>query len=223
MAMGMLLSFTACGADKEHDNIRGTEEATEVQEETSSGLDEEGSGSADESLFSEDEDEKEPSEAESEERDESAKADETEDTVISESEDLHLDNGIFSIDMPKELEGTYIAEISEEGIYILDKTTIEKGKELGYDFPGYVFGIYAYDDPEDYIYEEHYDVLGHITSGDGRSYEVIMDYPTDLQYFPKFSDNYLATYDKSEEIAASLKCTGDYKFTKEGEKTGNKD
>ena len=39
------------------------------------------------------------------------------------SEELHLENSLFSIDIPEEFKGTYIGYVSDTEIYLADKVT----------------------------------------------------------------------------------------------------
>ena len=231
IGMAMLI-FSGCGkteADLPEENPAASEAVTESGEnrseepETEELKTEEPETQAAEPLFEEEPSEadeasaKTAEEATEEVSEEKQETEEKPETKWVSSEDLHLDNGIFSIDIPKELEGTYKAMISDEGIFIIDKVSEELMNA------GYVFGIYIYEDPEDYIYDEHYTLLGQIDSASGKTYDVVSTYPTDLQYAPAKKDTYEAMEAKEEEIEASVKCTDGGTFTPEGEDTGATD
>ena len=130
-----------------------------------------------------------------------------EEVVYKSTDDPHIDNGLFSIDIPEEFKGTYTGYYSDIEIYISDNLSSEL---MG--GGGFVFGIEAVADPENY-YDDHYVVLGQLESGEGDVYEVVITFPTDLQYAPAQADNYLALKDKAYDIAATIKSTdgGTYK------------
>ena len=130
-----------------------------------------------------------------------------EEVIFTSTEDLHIDNGLFSIDIPEEFKGTYTGYYNDVEIFLSDNVSTEL-----MDFGGFVFGIEAVADPDNY-YDDHYTVLGQLESGNGQTYEMVITYPTDLQYAPAKADNYLALQDKDQEIAATIKSTDGGKYT----------
>ena len=59
-----------------------------------------------------------------------------EEIIYTSTKDLHIDNGLFSIDIPEEFKGTYTGYYSSNEIYISDDISSEL-MEGG----GFVFGI----------------------------------------------------------------------------------
>ena len=130
-----------------------------------------------------------------------------EEVIYTSTDDLHIDNGLFSIDIPKEFKGTYTGYYSDIEIFISDNLSSEL-----MDGGGFVFGIEAVADPENY-YNDHYVTLGQLESGEGEQYEIVITFPTDLQYAPAQADNYLALKDKAYDIAATIKSTDGGTYT----------
>lgn len=113
-----------------------------------------------------------------------------------------LSNGLFSITMPKDTEGIYVAYGTDDGIEICDKEAREDG------YGGFVFSVQAYSEPEQYA--GGLDVkIGEMTDPDGKIYDVTITHPTDLQWDIEKSDKEPETYAKlagcEDEAVKSLK------------------
>ena len=113
------------------------------------------------------------------------------------------DNEIFDITMPEELDGTYVIESRRNGYIVYDM----EAKDAGYG--GHAFSVYAYKDPSDYAGGMD-KKLGEIRNGDDILYDVVAEYPSDVQYdYTKYTedmpDTYKALYDGAEDIIKTLK------------------
>ncbi len=113
-----------------------------------------------------------------------------------------LSNGLFSITMPKDTEGIYVAYGTDDSIEICDKEASESG------FGGFVFSIQGYADPEEY--SGGLDVKkGEMTDSKGTIYDITVVDPTDVQWDFEKSDKMPDTYAKlascEEDVIKSLK------------------
>lgn len=121
------------------------------------------------------------------------------------------DNEIFEITMPKELDGQYVIESRKNGFSIYDKESKEAG------FGGFVFSVFAYEKPSDYAGGMDKKV-GEIRKDDKTLYDVVVGYPSDVQYdYTKYEDKAPETYEKlydgAEEIIKTLKSVdGDFEW-----------
>ena len=121
------------------------------------------------------------------------------------------DNEIFDITMPKELDGTYVIESRRNGYIVYDR----EAKDAGYG--GYAFSVYAYEEPSDYAGGMD-KKLGEIRDGEDTLYDVVIEYPSDVQYdYTKYTedmpDTYKALYDGAEDIIKTLKpAKGEFVF-----------
>ncbi len=115
---------------------------------------------------------------------------------------LTVSNGLFSITLPKEDEGIFDAEVSDNRISIYDK----EAKDAG--FGGYAFDVAAYKEPSEYA--GGMDVkVGEFTAADGTLYDIALQYPSDVQYdYTKYTDgmpeSYKRLYEGAEDIAKTL-------------------
>ena len=106
--------------------------------------------------------------------------DNTETLFIRANKDLTKDttvkNKLFSITLPEELKGFYTVETQKDRISIFDKASKKAG------FGGFAFGIKAYKNPADHAVLPGSRKLGELTDKKGNLYDVVIKYPTDVQY-----------------------------------------
>lgn len=103
-------------------------------------------------------------------------------------------NKLFSVTLPKELNGTYQVKTEKDKICIYHKDSKKAG------FGGFIFGIKAYKNPADHAVLPGSKKLGELTDKKGNLYDIVLKYPTDVQY----------DYTKSTEAPKSYKAM--YKF-----------
>ncbi|MCR5788990.1 MAG: hypothetical protein K6G83_03800 [Lachnospiraceae bacterium] len=114
---------------------------------------------------------------------------------------LTVSNGLFSVTLPPEAAGLFVAETTDDGITIYEKEANEAG------YGGYAFGIAAYKEPSEYAGGMDMKV-GEFTDGDGTLYDIVVQYPSDIQYdYTKYEDvpqNYLLLTDSMEDVAKTV-------------------
>lgn len=103
-------------------------------------------------------------------------------------------NKLFSISLPSDFKGTYEIETTNDRISVYDKDA-KKAK-----FGGFAFGIKAYKNPADHANMPGGRKIGELMDNDGYIYDIVLKYPTDVQY----------DYTKSEEAPESYKKLYDY-------------
>ncbi len=112
-----------------------------------------------------------------------------------------LSNGMFTVTMPKDTEGTYIAFGSDNGITICDKDAHDSG------FGGFVFSIDAYGEPDDYAGGLGVK-KGEIHSGDTIA-DVIVTEASDVQWdyekYQEMPDGYAKIYGHMNDIVDTVK------------------
>ncbi len=120
---------------------------------------------------------------------------------LTPSEDGTVSNSLFSITMPADTAGTYLAFTSNENdISIYDKEASEGG------FGGFAFQVCATDTFENFGGMKT--KIGELTDADGKLYHVYISYPSDVQWDYTKSDGapatYHALYDNARDIAATM-------------------
>lgn len=219
MVLMMLLFVAACGSSADNTDNR---DDSRLSTETSSANTEESSEEKTEEKNNEESDEGQPEGLFSGEKTVEETDEKGSETGYEESTDLHLENRLFSIDMPESLKGKYTARVSDEAITVYEKLAYDKTKGDEYRL-GFVFWIGACSDPEEYIYDEHYDLFGTLESASGKGYDMIISYPTDVEWdetSKESSDAWHEIDNAAEEITSSVKSTDGGTYEVKGEDTG---
>ncbi|WP_156035987.1 hypothetical protein [Butyrivibrio sp. AE3004] len=111
-----------------------------------------------------------------------------------------ISNGFMSITMPAELEGKYIAFCKDGEINVYEKESYDAK------FGGFCFGIYVTTSFEDYGGMRT--KIGELTDKDGQVYNVLIEYPSDVQWDYEKNDEmpeaYRALYEGARDIVATL-------------------
>ncbi len=120
------------------------------------------------------------------------------------------ENEVFTLAMPKELEGEYIIEGRRNGYIVYDREANEAG------FGGHAFSVFAYEEPGDYAGGMDMKV-GEIVKDGEVLYDIVVEYPSDVQYdYTKYEDkapeSYDALYNGAEDIIKTLKPIGEGEF-----------
>lgn len=117
------------------------------------------------------------------------------------SSGIKISNPMFSLTLPKEMKGKYVAKKDKDKILIYDKTSKDEG------FGGYAFGIIAFKNPKDHAMMPGGKKIGELTDKKGSVYDIVLDYPTDVQYNyqTKKSETYDFLYDFGEQANETLK------------------
>lgn len=100
-----------------------------------------------------------------------------------------LKNKYFAITLPEKFEGVYEADVKKDRIAIYHKASKKAG------FGGFVFGVKVYKKPSDHAVLPGSKKIGELTDKKGVIYDVVLKYPTDVQY----------DYTKSPEAPKSFK------------------
>ena len=78
---------------------------------------------------------------------------------------------------------------------------------------GFVFGISLYEEGVDYTFLPSYEELG-ILKTDNQTFNVLVEYPTDVQFTEDTSDHYHALTEDTEEVINSIQAKEGCTFTK---------
>ena len=119
---------------------------------------------------------------------------------------------LFSVTLPKNV--LYFTESDKDYIAVYDL----EAKEA--DFGGFAFEIKAYEKPSDY-YGMMDSKIGEIRTDDGKIYDVVVCYPSDIQYdYEKYKDCIPVTYDKlyngSSDILKTIEAAEGAKYVPNG-------
>lgn len=108
-------------------------------------------------------------------------------------------NDKFSVEIPKELNGSYFAEIKKDRIMFYDKASKNSG------FGGFAFGIILYKKPSEHATMPGARKIGEFKSKFGRLYDVVLAQPTDVQYdyTKKISEEYKMLYELGNNVEIS--------------------
>ena len=107
-------------------------------------------------------------------------------------------NNLFSITLPKELNGIYEIKTEKDKISVFHIDSKKAG------FGGFAFGIKAYKNPADHAFLPGGQKIGELTDKKGNLYDVVLKYPTDVQYdytkSPKAPESFKLLYDSGETV-----------------------
>ena len=115
-----------------------------------------------------------------------------------------IKNNLFSITIPKELNGVYETEIENDKISVFHKESKKAG------FGGFAFGIKAYKSPADHANLPGGKKIGELRKKSlfkpsGTLYDIVLKHPTDVQYDytknQQAPDTYKRLYDLGDTIA----------------------
>lgn len=107
-------------------------------------------------------------------------------------------NKHFSIYIPEELKGTYEVKTEKDKISVFHTESKNAG------FGGFAFGIKVYQNPADHATLPGGRKIGELTDKRGKLYDVVLKYPTDVQYdytkSPKAPDSYKLLYGLGKNV-----------------------
>ncbi len=123
--------------------------------------------------------------------------------------DPEKDNKVFEMEIPEEVADAAVVESRRNGFIIREKEAMEDG------FGGLAFTVFAYEDPSEYAGGIDTKV-GEIVAGGKTLYDVVVEYPSDVQYnvekYDSMPENYEKLYRGSEDIIKNLKPKGAGEF-----------
>lgn len=111
-------------------------------------------------------------------------------------------NKLFSIALPSDFKGSYEIETTNDRISVFDKEA-KKAK-----FGGFAFGIKAYKNPADHANMPGGRKIGELTDNTGYLYDIVLKYPTDVQFDYTKSEEAPATYQKLYGYGEVVKING---------------
>lgn len=129
----------------------------------------------------------------------------------------NIKNSLFSITLPKELNGTYQVKKEKDKISIFHKESKKAG------FGGFVFGIKAYKNPADHAVMPGSKKLGELKDKKGNLYDIVLKQPTDVQYdytkSQKAPELYKRLYDLADLAGKNIQgIKGSVYYDKQGTK-----
>ena len=118
---------------------------------------------------------------------------------INKSENIYMtQNKLFSVTMPDELKGIYKIKAEKDKLSVYHKDSEKAG------FGGFAFGIKAYKNPAEHAVLPGSRKLGELTDKNGILYDIVIKYPTDVQYDytknTKVPESYKSLYNLGENI-----------------------
>lgn len=109
-----------------------------------------------------------------------------------------ISNKLFSVTFPEELNGTYEVETTKDTISVFHTESKEAG------FGGFAFGIKAYKKPASHAMLPGGVKIGELKRKRGRLYDIVLKYPTDVQYDytkgPKAPETYMRLYNTGKGV-----------------------
>ena len=119
-----------------------------------------------------------------------------------------LETDYFSILIPEELDGMYDVSVTSSAISVYEKNAHESGA-------GFVFNIAAYSDPADYANNPHYDRGGMVTDLGNQNYDLVIEYPSDVQMDLDHREEYQKLAEAVPEILKTLQPAKNFQYTKQ--------
>lgn len=123
-------------------------------------------------------------------------------TAGSIPQEITVETEYFHVQVPSSWEGLYEYQIYDEDIngYALIFYEKESYETMG---AGYLMAISLYHESEDYTYLPSYDVLGTLEVEDD-IYNVLVEYPTDVQFEEQNADKYFKLSNGMESILDTI-------------------
>jgi hypothetical protein len=112
-------------------------------------------------------------------------------------EDTVLSTDLFTLTIPDEFKGKFLAQIVGNEIYIYDKASNEAG------FGGFVFSVIA-DKDKQILAGGMYTKVGELAAADGNIYDVCMSTPSEVQWDYTASEEMPEDYEKLYNSATSI-------------------
>lgn len=118
------------------------------------------------------------------------------------NKDNVIKNSLFSVTIPKELNGVYEIKKEKDRISVYHKESKKAG------FGGFAFGIKAYKNPADHATLPGGKKIGELKSKRGTLYDIVLKYPTDVQYDYTKGVNAPATYKQLYDLGNVVNIQG---------------
>ena len=111
-------------------------------------------------------------------------------------------NGLFSITIPEQFKGQYITKIKKDKISVYDIDSKNAG------FGGFAFGIGAFKNPADHAELPGGKKIGELRDKKGVLYDIVLKYPTDVQYDYTKNVNPPDSYKSLYELGKNVEIQG---------------
>ena len=107
-----------------------------------------------------------------------------------------ISNKYFSFTMPNDTKGMYVADKTNDSIYIIEKISEKLGAG------GLAFGFKVYKNPKDHVGFDGYKKIGELTDKSGALYDVIFIRPDEIRYGEgeTIAKNYQKLYNLGKSI-----------------------
>lgn len=118
----------------------------------------------------------------------------------------------FTVEVPDTWEGKYEYQIFNEEVYGYSLIFYEKESYHSMN-AGHLMSISLYLNTEDYTYLPSYDLLGTLETGDS-IYNVLVEYPTDVQFEMEHMDEYQYLSKDMDDIIKTITVKKGYTYKK---------
>lgn len=125
-------------------------------------------------------------------------------TTEKQEKNIIIDTDYFTLTVPESWRGLFEYEIypdSESYAYTVNLYETNSHQEM---MGGFLFGISLYEEDEDISYLPSYETIG-LLEAKGQTYQVIVEYPTDVQFSDDTAANYRKLSKDMDDVIASLK------------------
>ena len=124
-----------------------------------------------------------------------------------------VESDYFTVEVPDGWKGIYTYEKvkKNDGTFYLSLYELEEHNSSG---AGNLFTIALFPEDTDYSYLPYYEEYGVLT-GNGKTYNIIIMYPTDVQFTSNTSDNYNSMYENIKYVLDSMKGVEGFTITKQ--------
>lgn len=122
--------------------------------------------------------------------------------VFADNKSDSIKNSLFAIAIPEELTGTYEIKTEKDKISVFHKASEAAG------FGGFAFGIKAYKNPAEHANLPGGKKIGELVDKRGNLYDVVLKYPTDVQYDYTKGVNPPASYKRLYDLGKVVKISG---------------
>lgn len=130
---------------------------------------------------------------------------ETSDAVaVTADQSLTVDTSCFSIRIPQEWRGKFVYEVTEnenQGYYL---GLYEKSSHEGMYGAGWLCSIALIATSENYMDFPSYDVLGSLKADNGEIYNVVVLYPTDVQFMEDSAEIYCDMMNQMDQVLETI-------------------
>lgn len=118
---------------------------------------------------------------------------------------LEIYTEYYTVTLPANWTNKYVYEVSPENKAYSLSFYHKKSKQT--DFGGHLFTIALYDPADDYTTLPAYEAIDKIVTADGQNLEIVLLYPTDVQFDPDSASEYSAFTEDIDHIISTLHLT----------------